>query len=93
MLWLKHFLQKLGIKQKDYKVHYDSPSTLSNNSTYHSPIKHIGIRYHWIREVMDQQLLKLVKIYTHENPTDMLTKVVPREKLELYRDIAELVVK
>ncbi|KZV39824.1 hypothetical protein F511_27827 [Dorcoceras hygrometricum] len=38
-------------------------------------------------EVMDRQLLRLVKIYTKENPSDMLKKVVTREKLELYRDI------
>jgi ATP-binding cassette subfamily B (MDR/TAP) protein 1 len=95
MLWLKRFLQDLGIKQKDYKVHCDSQSALdlSKNSMYHSRTKHIDIRYHWIREVMDQQLLRLVKIHTSENPADMMTKVVPREKLELCRDIAGMVIK
>ena len=92
MLWLKRFLEELGFKQKEYKVHCDSQSALdlSKNSMYHSRTKHIDIRYHWIREVMDQQLLKLVKIHTKENPADMLTKVVSREKLELCRDIAGL---
>lgn len=67
MLWLKRFLQELRIKQKDYKVHCDSQSALnlSKNSMYHSRTKHIDIRYHWIREVMDQQLLRLVKIHTN----------------------------
>ena len=55
---------------------------------YHSRTKHIDIRYHWIREVMEKQLLKLVKIHTDKNPADMLTKVVTRDKLELCRDIA-----
>ena len=57
---------------------------------YHSRTKHIDIRYHWIREVMDQQLLRLVKIHTKENPADMCTKIVTQEKLELCRDIAGL---
>ena len=88
MLWLKRFLQELGIKQTDYKIHSDSQSALdlSKNSMYHARTKHIDIRYHWIREVMDQQLLRLVKIHTDENPADMLTKVVSRDKLELCRD-------
>ena len=89
MLWMKRFLQELGVSQEDYKVHCDSQSALdlSKNSMYHSRTKHIDIRYHWIREAMEQQLLKLVKIHTKENPADMLTKVVTSEKLELCRDI------
>lgn len=94
MLWLKRYLQEFGIKQKEYKVHCDSQSALdlSKNSMYHSRTKHIDIRYHWIREVKDRQLLKLVKIHTKENPADMLTKVVTREKLELCRNIARILV-
>ena len=90
MLWLKRFLIELGIKQEDYKIHCDNQSAmdLSKNSMYHSRTKHIDIRYHWIREVIDQQLLKLMKIHTKENPADMLTKVVAQEKLKLCRDIA-----
>ncbi|XP_048323873.2 retrovirus-related Pol polyprotein from transposon TNT 1-94 [Ziziphus jujuba] len=90
MLWLKRFLTELGIKQEDYKIHCDNQSAmdLSKNSMYHSRTKHIDIRYHWIREVIDQQLLKLIKIHTKENPADMLTKVVAQEKLKLCRDIA-----
>lgn len=89
MLWLKRFLQELGINQEDYKVHCDSQSALdlSKNSMYHSRTKHIDIRYHWIREVMNKQLLRLVKIHTEENPADMLTKAVTREKIELCRDL------
>ena len=60
---------------------------------YHSQTKHIDIRYHWIREVMDQQLLRLVKIHTKENLADMLTNVVTRDKLELCKDIAEIAFK
>ena len=46
MLWLKRYLQELGIKQKEYKVHCDSQSALdlSKNSMYDSRTKHIDIR-------------------------------------------------
>ena len=89
MLRVKRFLQELGIKQSKYKVHCDSQSALDlrKNSMYHSRTNHIDIRYHWIREVMEQQLFKLVKI---ENPRDMLTKVVTREKLWLCQDVAKM---
>uniref|UniRef100_A0A2N9FMC5 Integrase catalytic domain-containing protein n=1 Tax=Fagus sylvatica TaxID=28930 RepID=A0A2N9FMC5_FAGSY len=43
MLWMKRFLQDLGLKQDEYVVHCDSQSALdlSTNSTYHSRTKHI----------------------------------------------------
>jgi len=90
MLWMKCFLQELGVSQEDYKVHCDSQTALdlSKYSMYHSHTKHIDIRYHWICEAMEQQLLKLVKIHTKENPANMLMKVVTSEKFELCRDIA-----
>ncbi|GAB2220383.1 hypothetical protein Drorol1_Dr00008032, partial [Drosera rotundifolia] len=90
MLWIKRFLQELGISQPEYQVHCDSQSALdlSKNAIYHSRTKHIDVRYHWIREVMEQQQLTLVKISTKENPADMLTKIVTRDKLKLCADIA-----
>uniref|UniRef100_A0A2N9EWM8 Integrase catalytic domain-containing protein n=1 Tax=Fagus sylvatica TaxID=28930 RepID=A0A2N9EWM8_FAGSY len=85
MLWMKRFLQDLGLKQDEYVVHCDSQNALnlSKNSTYHSRTKHIDVRYHWLRLMVDQQLMQLRKIHTEKNPTDMLTKVVSKEKLEL----------
>ena len=32
--------------------------------------------------------MRLKKIYIEKNPADMITKVVPREKLELCRELA-----
>ena len=41
------------------------------------------MRYNWLRLVVEQQSFELEKIHTNENPADMLTKVVSREKLKL----------
>ena len=85
MFWLKQFHQELGLKQDGYLVNCDSQSVidLSKNSMYHSRSKHIEVRYHWLRLVVEQQSFELEKIHTDENPTDMLTKAVSREKLKL----------
>ena len=82
MLWLKTFLQELGLKQDVYVVNCDSQSVIdmSKNSMYHSCSKHIEVRYHWLRLVVEQQSFELEKIHTDENPADMLTKVVSSEK-------------
>ena len=64
-------------------MYSDSQSAiyLANKSVFHSRTKHIELKYHFIRSVLDEELLKLEKIHTSQNPADMLTKGVTREKL------------
>ena len=92
MLWLKWFLQELGLKQDGYVVNCDSQNAidLSKNSMYHSRSKHTEVRYHWLRLVIEQQSFELEKIHTHENPADMLTKVVSGVKLKLCVELASM---
>lgn len=89
MLWLKNFLQELGLEQDGYVIHCDSQSVidLSKNATYHARTKHIDVRYHWIRDVLEKQWLRLVKISTDYNPSDMMTKALTKVKQELCRDL------
>ncbi|GKA59732.1 retrovirus-related pol polyprotein from transposon TNT 1-94 [Tanacetum coccineum] len=55
LLWLKRFLQELGFKQQRYAVLCDNQSTihLAKNSMFHKRTKHIDIRYHWIRDAIE----------------------------------------
>ena len=39
-------------------------------------MKHIDVRFHFVREILDEGDIELLKIHTKENPIDMLTKVV-----------------
>ena len=75
----------MSLKQDGYVVNCDSHSAidLSKNSVYHSRSKHIEVRYNLLRLIVEQQLFELEKIHTNENPADMLTKDVSREKLKL----------
>ena len=61
---------------------------LTKNSMYHSSSKHIEVRYNWLRLVIEQQSFELEKIHIDENPVDMLTKVVSREKLKFCVELA-----
>ena len=82
-LWMRKLLEELGLKQEKYVVHSNSQSAihLSKNSTFHSRWKHIDVRYHWIRDVLESKQLYLEKIHTSENGSDMLTKCLSKEKL------------
>ena len=63
--------------QKAVRVHCDSQSALllAQNSIFHVRIKHIDIRYHRIRELMEDGEVELVKVHIKKNPADALTKV------------------
>lgn len=43
--------------------------------------------YHWIRDVLDAKLLELSKVHIDYSSYDMMTKVLPRGKLETCCDI------
>jgi hypothetical protein len=86
MIWLQRFMEELGKKQENNRLYCDSQSAihLAKNSTFHSNTKHIQLRYHFIRSILEDGQLKLEKIHTSQNPADMLTKVVTREKLSSF---------
>jgi hypothetical protein len=93
LLWMKKFLQELGLQQEKYVLYCDSQSAihLSKNSTFHSRSKHIDVRYHWIRDALDEKLIHIEKIHTDDNGLDMMTKSLPMQKLEICRIAAGLV--
>lgn len=90
LLWLKRFLQELGFKQQRYVVLCDNQSAihLAKNSMFHKRTKHIDVRYHWIRDAIEDGLFELNKVHTDDNASDMLTKVLAREKLKMCCKIA-----
>ncbi|GKB32554.1 retrovirus-related pol polyprotein from transposon TNT 1-94 [Tanacetum coccineum] len=90
LLWLKRFLQELGFKQQRYAVLCDNQSAihLAKNSMFHKRTKHIDIRYHWIRDAIEDGMFELNKVHTDDNASDMLTKAVAREKLKVCCSIA-----
>ncbi|KAK9706833.1 hypothetical protein RND81_07G154900 [Saponaria officinalis] len=92
MLWLKRFLRELGLKQNEFVVFCDSQSALdlSKNTMYHARTKHIDVRYHWLRDVIEDKQLKLKKVHTDKNASDMLTKGVPGGKLVTCSKLAGL---
>ena len=93
LLWMKRFMQELRFKQQHYVVYCDNQSAihLSKNSTFHARSKHIDVRYHWMRDALNDNLFEIEKIHTDNNGSDMLTKTLPREKLGVCYFIAGMV--
>lgn len=70
------------IIQGKITLHCDSQSAihLVKNPTLHGHLKHVDIKYRFIRKVVEEGRILLEKIDTNENPTDMLIKSIKTEK-------------
>ena len=54
---------------------------------YHERTKHIDIRLHFIRDVVEEGSVQVVKVHTSKNPADMITKPVSLSKFQLCLDL------
>jgi hypothetical protein len=80
---------------QDIKVEYDQPISIicdntsainiSKNLVMHSKMKHIPIKYHFLREQVVEQSVKMEYIATKEQVADIFTKPLPRETFEYLR--------
>jgi len=83
-IWLQRLLDDLGIDKDLLKINCDNMSTiyLVKNQIYHSRMKYIDVKFHFVQKILDEGDIELKKIHLKENPTNMLTKVVPGVKFE-----------
>ncbi|GJY33134.1 retrotransposon protein, putative, ty1-copia subclass [Tanacetum coccineum] len=84
VIWLRGLLEELGVVLNSVAVNYDNQGAihLSRNHIFHERTKHINVRYHFIREVLEAKTVKVLKVGTEHNVADALTKVVPGRKLQ-----------
>ena len=64
---------------------------LTKDQMFHERTKHTDIKFHFVRDVIEEGELKVCKISTHDNPADMLTKSVPVAKFELCSSLVGLI--
>ncbi|KAH9667758.1 Integrase catalytic domain-containing protein [Citrus sinensis] len=81
-VWIQRLLEELGHKQEKIFVFCDSQSALhiARNPAFHSRTKYIGVKYHFVREVVEDGSVDLQKIHTKENLADVLTKPINADK-------------
>lgn len=58
---------------------------MASNPVTSKHSKHIDIRYHYIREVVERGLVQVEFIDGSKNPADLFTKNLPRVKFEPFR--------
>ena len=85
-IWLARLVSEMGLSQDRVKLHCDSQSALylAVNNVMDSRVKHIDVRYHFVRKALLDGRIELVKIDGTINPADIFTKVVPLKSFRRY---------
>ena len=84
VMWLRGLVSEL-LQMKELKttiIHCNNQSavSLSKNQVYHDRIKHVDVKYYFIRDMIKSEAVDIDKISTNENVAGMLTKTLPYEK-------------
>ena len=79
---------ELEIVQNYVIIHCDSQSVihLTNRQVYHERRKNIDVMLYFIRDVVEFEGVRIVKIASEDNPANMFTKSLPRSKFNLRLD-------
>lgn len=75
-IWMGGMVKSMETKQVVTKVFCDNQSSihLARNQVYHDErTKHIDDKLHFVREVIAKGKISLKKLYTGDNPANMLT--------------------
>nr|GEY32492.1 hypothetical protein [Tanacetum cinerariifolium] len=83
-IWLKGLLKELGMELNRVTINCDNQGVihLSRNHVFHERTKHINVRYHFIKEVLEAKTVQVLKVGTEHNAADTLMNVVPGHKLQ-----------
>src|SRR3954470_8650913 len=78
-LWLEGFAKELKLQGRSITVKCDNQSAihLLKNSAYHERTKHIDVRLHFFRGVIERGEVQVLKVSTEDNAADMITKTLP----------------
>ena len=88
VLWMIQTLADLEVQYTaPIPIHCDNMSSISvsKNPVFHSKTKHIPIKYHFLREQVTNQIVKVHYIPTIEQIADIFTKPLAKTPFEYLR--------
>ncbi len=88
VVWLRRLLKSIGFTQNQpTTICEDNQGAicLSKNSKDHGRTKHVDVKYHYTRETIDKNVIKVEYCPTGKMVADTLTKGLPKPAFEKFR--------
>ena len=85
VIWTRNFLRELGLEiNGPSDIHIDNQSALSvaKNPEHHGRMKHLDLRFFWLRDAVSQKVINISYIPTRDMTADLLTKALSRQLVE-----------
>jgi hypothetical protein len=92
-MWLRSFVSEIQGKEKEtLSINCDNQGAiaLAKDNKYHARTKHIDLRYHFIREAIEDGKIKVKYIPTDENVSDIFTKALAKPKFQRFVEMLGL---
>ena len=90
--WIKMLLEEIGYKLGPLPICSDNQGAIfiSSNPITERRSKHIDIRYHYVRELVEDKKVEVFYVSTDDNPADLFTKNLGRIKFLKFRGMLGL---
>nr|GEX38282.1 retrovirus-related Pol polyprotein from transposon TNT 1-94 [Tanacetum cinerariifolium] len=84
ILWMRSQLLDYGLGFNKIPMYYDNKSAIALccNNVQHSRSKHIDIKYHFIKEQVENVVIELYFVNTEYQLADLFTKALGRDRIE-----------
>ncbi|KAK6160685.1 hypothetical protein DH2020_004066 [Rehmannia glutinosa] len=84
VLWMRQQLRHYEVEEKEIPIMCDNTSAIAitQNPVLHSRTKHIGVRYHFIRDPVEKKDITLEYISTDKQLADIFTKPLYESRFE-----------
>ncbi|GKD81705.1 hypothetical protein Tco_1348544 [Tanacetum coccineum] len=84
ILWMRSQLTDYGLGFNKILIYCDNKSTIALccNNIQHSRSKHIDIRFHFIKEHVENEVIELYFVNTEYQLANIFTKFLTRERIE-----------
>ncbi|GKF65375.1 hypothetical protein Tco_0191892, partial [Tanacetum coccineum] len=82
ILWMRSQLTDYGLQFNKIPLYCDNKSAIAIccNNVQNSRAKHIDVRYHFIKEQVENEIVELYFFRTEYQLADIFTKPLPRER-------------
>ncbi|XP_050913651.1 uncharacterized mitochondrial protein AtMg00810 [Lathyrus oleraceus] len=87
LVWMKQMLTEYNVTQDVMTLYYDNLSAIniSKNPIQHSRTKHIDIRHHFIRELVEEKIIAMEHVTIEMQLADIFTKALDANQFECLR--------